>query len=194
MPRFGFADYAPTAPNVFGQMRYLQAVSSCVPQAIDELMALNLEDYSGFAAWAKHRGFTDAWASSVALKHQTLWSENPHLQGKWLVVTGCAWEPVPPPFPAWNLGAESEAALRERFERYIETCKSSSGITPTPNKNSTFEWLAHHHVGRLTYSQIKDRFPLQGLDSGQISREIKSTSELIGLTLRPKPGRKLRSI
>jgi hypothetical protein len=197
MPDFGFADYAPAAPNVFGQMRYLQAVGACVPEAVQEELAdLEPGDDAALRSWASRRGFEDDWPISAAREHCALWRDNPDTKGKWIIVTGSHWEPVMPAFAAWNPFVESEPALRERFERYIEICKAAPAMRKTPEKrtgDAHFEWLALHHAGRMTYTQVenwlseKRQYP----DRAEISRAIRETAAMIGLTLRPARGRKV---
>ena len=195
MPDFGFAEYVADVPNVFGQMWYLQAVAACVPEALRELVALQPDDEAALHAWATRRGFEDAWALDSARKHQRNARDYPEAIG-WLgPVSSSTWEPVMPAFwPPWNPFTESEAAFRERFERYIEICKAAPGMIRTPEKRTGaahFEWLALHHVGRLTYVQLQHARKGQHPDIAEISRAITTTAQWIGLTLRRGRGRKL---
>lgn len=197
MPDFGFADYTAHVPNPFAQWRYLRAVAECVPEAWSELAALPVGDEAQLGAWAEQRGFTDRWALDAARQHRKSWDEDPDLVGMVISVGGVVWEPVMPDFPRWNPFVESEAALRARFEAYIEACKAMPGMTPTPADTRTgdahFEWLALHHAGHYTYDQIADWLAKRGqhIDSKAVSRPIHRAAELVGLTLRPVRGRKL---
>ena len=197
MPDFGFADYTADVPNVFGQIWYLQAVAACVPDVLRELAALPPDDERALREWAKRRGFEDAWALASARQHARHCHDYPGATG-WLgMVVSTPWEPVMPAFGPWNPFVESEDALRERFERYIVICKAAPGMMRTPEKRTGtahFEWLALHHVGRLTYERLQDTLARKGQhppDTAELSRAITSTAQWIGLTLRAGRGRKL---
>ena len=123
--------------------------------------------------------------------------------GHW-IISGATWEPVFPAGPSWNPTAETEQGFRKRVEGYIRVVKSAPGIKRAPEKRASrqkvkkikpgqehFEWLALHHAGRKTEAEIAERYP-DGLNIGSISEAITTTAALIGLTLRPAPGRKDR--
>jgi hypothetical protein len=199
MSEFGFADYTAAVPNVLGRWRYLQAVKQCVPDALRELVAVPVGEEKQLRAWAKYRGFEDEWALKIARDHISRWQILPEAAGKWLMIEGMHWEPVMPVFAAWNPFGETEKALRQRFERYIAQCKATPGLIRTPEKqtgDAHFEWLAMHHAGRLTYEQVEDCLAekRQHPDRAEISRAINSTAALVGLTLRPRRGRKLSQV
>lgn len=197
MPTFGFAEYTAHTPNPLAQMHYLRAVIEHVPDAWRELVELPDDDDASLLAWADWRGFNDPWALDMARDHRADWREHPDLAGMLLSVGGTAWEPVMPEFGRWNPFVESKEAVRARFERYLDVCEAMPGMVRTPPDKRTgeahFEWLALHHAGHLTYQQIANR-SAQRTDPAEISRAIRATAALVGLTLRPGRGRKLHSV
>jgi hypothetical protein len=193
-------------------MRYLQAVSRCVPEALSALLTLKVGDDAQIAAWAERWGFTDEWALSTVRAHLPLWQEAPETLGQALIVSVASWEPTYDEdirlpngvavsfvrYLTWNPIAESERAFRARVETYIEAMKAAPGMESTPEKkiddDRHFEWLAQHHVARCSYSAIAERYQTadSSLDISTISRAITTCAALIGLTLRSSRGRKLQ--
>jgi hypothetical protein len=182
-------------------MLFLQAVAQYVPEAVHALVEVRDistdNDPEPLRVWAEHWGFTDDWLLQTARTHVELWRADPTLAGRWQMVSATArWEPVFPPAPSWNPITESETAFRRRVGAYIAICKQMPGLMSTPTKASlaSFEWLALHHVGRWTYTKIAAKYssPEGYPDMPAVSRAIHSTAALIGLTLRPRRGRKLR--
>ena len=198
--RLGYGDFVPvTAPNPFARLRYLQAVTRCVPEAVQALVtaatALPTDaNLVPFQTWAKRWGFTDRWAQQIARRHAAWWTDQPELIGVWLTVSVASWEPDFPRCPAWNPIAEPEDTFRARVEAYIAEMKAAPGIARTPIKDADdrhFTWLALHHVGRWPLEKIAEQPEAREvLSLSTISEGITSAAALVGLTLRPGRGRK----
>lgn len=169
-------------------MRYLYAVSRRVPEALDELRAIDPGDDRALEAWARRRGFSDHWALWTVRNHLPVWRDNPESFGRWLTVFGGTWEPVPPPAPIWNPFKETEAAYAKRHAEYLNQVRQLPA-TKTPEKehgDRDFEWLALVQVGGVERSEIA--INAEGDDAlslGTVSEALKSTAAMIGLTLRP---------
>jgi hypothetical protein len=194
--RLGTGDFTSAkAANPHARWLFLMAVERCVPEALAALARVYGTDTAALDAWAQRWGFTDDWARRIASLHVTLWRENPTLAGRWQIVSAAvAWEPIPAAV-SWNPVAETEAAFRERVNTYIAACKRN-GLMPTPTKEDVrhFEWLALHHVaGDYPYQRIVERYQdADGSpDVSAVSRAMKQTAALVGITLRPTRGRKL---
>jgi hypothetical protein len=199
--KLGFGDFVHAGPNLLGRSLYLHAVSRMVPATLAELVALDFQNPEAIHAWARMRGFEDAWALDCARRHAEYWRNDPTMLGHW-IISGATWEPVFPAGPSWNPTTETEQGFRKRVEGYIRVVKSAPGIKRAPEKRASqrkvkkikpgqeqhFEWLALHHAGRKTEAEIAERYP-EGLNIGSISEAITTSAALIGLTLRPAPGR-----
>lgn len=194
--RLGAGAVVANGPNPTARILFLNAVARCVPEALTTLASLPAAD-DAVLPWAEHWGFTDTWMLRHARNHVRLWADLPDTVGRWLSYpTIVSWQPIfPAPPSAWSPMSESESAYRARIEAYIATVKATPGATPTPERRKLdehFEWLALHHVGRLTYEQIADRY-YQNDDSPKekaIGHAITDTAALVGLTLRFARGRK----
>ncbi|CAN5530559.1 hypothetical protein BH23ACI1_BH23ACI1_31190 [soil metagenome] len=183
-------------PNPWARMAFLEAVERCVPHAITALLAVHPDDAHSLDAWATEWGFTDDWLRDRAEWHTRLWRDVPELAGRWQSAGGvCGWEPVMPPLAAWNPTMETADAYRARVEAHIATAQDQEGYTRTPTKldGRHFEWLALSHVGGWTYLQIMEKYQDRNgtPDVSAVSRGVTETAALVGVTLRPKRGRKL---
>jgi hypothetical protein len=199
--RLGFGDFTHDGPNPMARTLYLHAVWRCVPEALHALVALNPQGEAPLRAWAETWGFSDDWALDCARAHAQYWRDDPNLFGHWIVMVP-NWEPIFPNGPSWNPIAETEAAFRARVNAYIAGVKQTPGIKATPEKRGAidpgkehFEWLALHHVGKWTEAAITEKYQDadRGLNVGSVSEAITKTAELVGLTLRSAPGRRLGS-
>lgn len=181
--RLGAGEFVPaTGVNPHAQMRYLVAVSRCVPEAFSELVALASDDDAGIEAWATRRGFTDAWARRNAIGNADLWREQPDMTGRWVILTPSAqWVPM----ALWESNRESLPAFTARMKPLIKR-------TPEKHDDRHFEWLALHCVGHQTYTQIVERYQNQdgSPDVSAVSRAITETAALTGVTLPPARGRR----
>ncbi len=197
--RLGLGDFVPAgAPNPFARLRYLRAVTRCVPEALQELVRIDLHDADAdaqFLAWTTRRGFTDPWARQTAGRHRALWVDQPELFGVWLTVSVASWEPEFPRLAAWNSITETEAQFDERVKQYKAEMKAAPGIAPTPTKDMSddrhFEWTALYHVGGLLQEQIASRYDTEhtGVTASAVSLAITSVAQLIGLSLPSRQGR-----
>jgi len=190
--RLGSGDVVPVgAPNPYARLLYLEAVSRCMPEAIDELMACDPSDERRLRAWADRWGFTDLWALHAAQLHAAFWREEPSTRGRWQIASVFAWSPVyeAVPVPRWDPTLETEASFRKRQNAYRAVVKALPGVQRTPQKGGSdqhFEWLALHHAGGWTYDTIGGRYQTDAKPS-TVGEAIVNLAELIGLTLRPTP-------
>ncbi len=193
--RLGSGDFTVKGVNPYAQLVFLHAIASCVPEALDELVALPPTAFGEYAdaaplrAWATQWGFSDPWLLSTARNHAALWREHPEMRGRWHGFAGFNWEP---PSCVLNRFTESKASFEAREREYIDRLKATSAINPTPLIPwSHFERLALHHVGGWTLARLADRYAnSKGYpDIPALSRELKQTASLVGLTRRKGRGR-----
>jgi hypothetical protein len=162
------------------RLRYLSAVSRCVPEAIDELLTVDLDDDTAVHAWATRWGFVDGWARETALTHARLWKATPEWKGRWLIVHGNVRNMLPMDKPIWDPAFESEAGFRRRVEEYIRQVKETA-LPDVRSGDLHFEWLALAQVGGFPQVDIANR--LNGsVSESAISQAIGKVAELVGVT------------
>jgi hypothetical protein len=133
-----------------------------------------------------------------ARENADIWRQHPKHAGRWsMIVLERGTHPTFPPGPSWNPILHTETEFRAAVDKYIASIKATRGLTQPAEKRTGdehFEWLALHHVGKSTYGEINQKYAdANGKpDVPAISRAITETANLIGLTLRPGRGRKLR--
>ena len=189
--RIGSGAHLLPGPNPGAQWYYLQAVAEYVPDALRTLAAVF--DEGALHAWAQQWGFEDAWALDVARRHVALWQDIPTLAGRWHLLSRVQWAPVIPPMAPWDPTVEREAGFDARVKAYKAAVKASPLRPARRVPLRHFEWLARHHVARLTYAQIATRDQnMKGYpDEPAVSDALRALAPLVGVTLRPGRGRKL---
>jgi hypothetical protein len=192
--RLGMGDFVPEAPNPFARMRYLQAVTQFVPEALRELVALKPSSRAQLLEWAAQWGFADEWALATAERHAAFWREQPEAMGVWVSTSVVSWEPVFPDGPSWNPYREPEAVYDAHVAAYKAAIKATPGMRPTPKKDPSdrhFKWLALHHVGGWPQERIAEQLgETDVLSLSTVSEGINDAAALVGVTLRPSRGRK----
>ena len=172
------------------RLRYLSAISRCVPKAIDELLAVDLENDAAVHAWAMRWGFVDGWARESARNHARLWKAHPEFVGRWFISHGQTQNILPMEKPTWDPAFESETSFRRRVEDYIGQVKKSA-LPEHRSGDLHFEWLALEQVAGLSQVQIADRH--QGaVSESAISQAVSKIAHLVGIT-RMKPAHSLPS-
>jgi nucleotide-binding universal stress UspA family protein len=91
--------------------------------------------------------------------------------------------------PVWDpMSSETEDAVDKRWAAYKAALKSAPGIKRTDEKEADerhYEWLALRHAGKWKLAKIAERYGGRaGIEIGSVSEAIKSTADLVGLTLR----------
>ena len=187
--------------SVYAQSMFLQAVERCVPEAIAALRTASHSE-AGLRKWAEHWGLSYPWA----LRSARLWVQYPDVPGMFGSVPRALWEPGVLRAPSWDPIKETEAEFRSRVDAYIAACHRTVGIKPPAEKSDPthFEWLALHHVGRWTLPRIVERCRnessaafakatlVSAPDVSVVSRAITETAALVGISLRPGRGRKVK--
>ncbi len=183
------ADENAVAINLF-----LDAVTRLVPECLSDLASIAAdvpERYGGqgdaiLNEWARRWGF--ASRKLVRVARLTAGAIRDCRHDEW-VKSGSYWCPDFPRFvnPSWNPIEESEASFRARVEEYVRQVKATPGIVAAPTKRNLehFEWLALHQVAGWKFTRIAEHYQDEkGLEVSTVSRAVKETAAIIGLTLR----------
>ena len=157
------------------------------------IQADRLPDVS-LTAWAQRWGFMDGWALELARLNAGRWREEPdRVVMEWRRGGGLgAHVPIG---TRLHTTRETYAVWRARSDEYAVLMRAAPGLIKTPEKRGSldhFEWLALHHVAGLRLEDVAEQYqdPTRGLSVSTVSEAISTTAELVGLTLRVRPGRK----
>ncbi len=203
-------DFLPAGkPNPSAQWLDLEAVRGCVPKCLEELAAISPQLPDGQPStsakyqhegplrdWAKRWNLTDLWLFRVARRTAYAWRKESRLRGRcwsYIVVFRKPQFPFP---PRWDPVLETENDWRARVDAYAAGLKGIPGIERAPIKRTLehFEWLARYQVEKWTQAGIAQYYQDENgqPDIPGVSRALKETAKLVGVTLRQAPGRPQR--
>jgi hypothetical protein len=158
-------------------------------------------------AWAARYKLADDWLMDDALHTVLMWAGTPQLIASlnfhpdgW----GCAipeprplvlmWEPTMLTWAEFERQAQYEM---QQYRAHVEEWAAGLGLKPSPEKNAPrrtgdaglhFEWLVRYQVQGWTHQQIathyRRSYATDRRKSDPVSRALRDTAALIGLTLR----------
>jgi hypothetical protein len=144
--------------------------------------------------WARRWNLLDAWLFREVLatlmdwhrfRATNNWANIPH---KRMVNMDSAFRFDYPPFDAkidtWkSYERRAKAAFKSAFDDYLERAKhqSTGALKAREHNPYHFDWLVEFQINNLSYADIGKEY---GIDPSTVHQVIRSTSYLIGLTLR----------
>jgi hypothetical protein len=140
---------------------------------------------------AEHCDHGGWWLIRTMQHHVNHWREFPRYRGHFLGFIQVYRAPTWPQAPSWNPNDATEEHYRFEIERYIRTIKKHPEYVAAPKKSEMghFTWLTLHQVCAWSPARIA-RERSDHADVRAISKAIRETANMIGLT--PRPARRGR--
>ena len=192
--RLSPGEYEPDRPNDQARALFLQKISELTPHVLENLSTCGLGQER---EWAERWHLTDEWLIDVARDTLTTWLKYPeHSRGQWADPTQGDLVPDWPNIPLGPLGTqswdpifESETAFRSRIEQHIldvrKVAETTGHIKPREKRNlKHFSWLVRFQVNEWSAERILNKFLDENAELTTITKALRDTANLIGLTLR----------
>ena len=186
------------------RVKFMSAVRTCAPEALDELAALAAEERTPsnrirVKQWIERWRFnTDRWLVKITFQKVANWRHYPQHRelrfggGPYLLDYPELFEKTTTRLPpVWRPRIHSRRRYLELVDHYmsaVEAAELSSGavLTDIIRSSKHFEWLVLYHVCGMTSEEIASQEHREDdFDSTTIPKAVRKTALLIDLTLRP---------